>query len=223
MVTANLSFQNTYGTVPEIIKDDAKVVVEDFFIKFVQDKKEAFYPEKNDLICYIINALIVLAYLVVLFLFVMSQVKNRFSNYSLPLFLEKYLKFEYGNYYGIALVVMTCLTGVFDINYTYVALLLTGMAFFLISFMKTSCSTIRWPLFISSLLIMAFVLVNFIVPSLFLKETIKKGAFYYSFLSYTMVISIAGVLLDFLLYIPYKCTPNQMILNGSGSNSETFY
>ena len=90
----------------------------------------------------------------------------------------------------------------FDKKYTYVALLLTALAF-VISIMKTSSSTKRWPLFISSLLI------NFFLPSLFLKDTINYVAFYYSFISYAMVISKAVVLLDFLLFIPYKCTPNQ--------------
>ena len=111
--------------------------------------------------------------------------------------------------------------GMFDYKYTYIAVFITGLAFLVVSVVKTRCTSIRWPLFSSSLILLLYVVVNFVLKY-FAKDTVDYLKFWYTFLNYTSLITLVLVLLDFLLFIPYKCSNPPM--NGSGTcDNDLFY
>jgi hypothetical protein len=183
-------------------------VVEDFLIKFVKDKAGSILPETN-LKKYIVFILIGLFYLLAMVLFLNTQLQGRFVSF-LPVYLQRISKFEYGTYFAVFLLLMTVMTGLYDYNFTYMAIVLTGAAFFYVSTTKTVCASIRWPLFTCSILMITFVLANKVLCFF---ENIKVYSFWYSYFSYLIILAIVLVILDFLIYIPARC---QLPMNGSG-------
>jgi hypothetical protein len=184
-------------------------VIEDFLIKFIKDKQSSLLPDSN-LKLYFVYFLIGLLYLLALILFINSQLQGKFARF-LPVYLQKISKFEYGTYFAVFLLIMTVMTGLFNYNFTYIAVFLTGVAFLYSSTTKSVCASIRWPLFASSILLISFVLVN---KTLCYFNDIKTYSFWYAYFGYLIVICIVLVVLDFLMYIPARCQQQQ--LNGSG-------
>lgn len=223
MVITNLKFSQNSEDPKQIYqsglgftnKDDQTVL--DFLVSGLIDLN--LVDTSNNFKTYLICFLFFVLYAFFLAMFLLSQLKNKLSKNMIPKFLESYLKFEYGNYYAILLILSTILMGVFGYPYVYVAFFLTGIAFLLVSITKTVCTRIRIPMFVAAVIFIVFVFFNTLLKLLIVKQSIESFSFLYTIFKYTTTVSLVLVLLDFLMFIPYKCDP----LKGNGGNDDDLF
>jgi hypothetical protein len=195
--------------VPVVVPDAKKTnilhypLVDDFLLEFVLVKLvPKLSQEKNSMLNYSIYAAIILFFVISLYLFVMSQLKVILPEGLDFAVLSKFLQPKYSMYYGIALILSSILLTLINKNASLYGLIITGGVFVLVSVSKVQCKdSIRWPLFIAGLLLLSYSVLNLG----FIVDTGGKNNIWYDFLGYSTIISIVAVLLDFYIFIPYKC------------------
>lgn len=195
--------------VPVVVPDAKKTnilhypLVDDFLLEFVLVKLvPKLSQEKNSMLNYSIYAAIILFFVISLYLFVMSQLKVILPEGLDFAVLSKFLQPKYSMYYGIALILSSILLTLINKNASLYGLIITGGVFVLVSVSKVQCKdSIRWPLFIAGLLLLSYSVLNLG----FIVDTGGQNNIWYDFLGYSTIISIVAVLLDFYIFIPYKC------------------
>jgi len=205
-----MSFLTYESAASEVVVPDAKKtnilhypLVDDFLLEFVLVKLvPKLSQEKNSMLNYSIYAAIILFFVISLYLFVMSQLKVILPEGLDFAVLNKFLQPKYSMYYGIALILSSILLTLINKNASLYGLIITGGVFVLVSVSKVQCKdSIRWPLFIAGLLLLSYSVLNLG----FIVDTGGQNNIWYDFLGYSTIISIVAVLLDFYIFIPYKC------------------
>ena len=105
-------------------------------------------------------------------------------------------------FYGVGLILASCLLALINKDAALYAMIVTGVAFNAVALSKIQCKqSIRWTMLAAGLILILYAVLNF---GYFRDENSTK--FFYGFLAYSSLISIVLVLLDFYIFIPYKCS-----------------
>lgn len=180
-------------------------IVDDFLVEWViETLKAKLIAGSNTMADYFIYAIVILLYVTLLYLFVFSQLKEIMPSQLVNIkFLNKFLNSDYSMFYGVGLIFATCLLALISKDAVLYVMIITGVALNAVALSKVQCKqSIRWTMLAAGSILILYSVLNFG----YFKDDGNLYKFFYSFLCYSTLISIVLVLLDFYIFIPYKCS-----------------
>ena len=206
-------------------------LVDDFFLGYGM---ESGIIKENSFKYYVVLCFIIMIYIMSLICFLLCQFNDFFTSCN-STFIKSISRFslfktKYAQFYAVLLLIAMCLSSVLnDPKIVYVFMCATAFLFFVLAISKTTCkNSIRWPMLSASLVMISYVILNLCFIKNKKNETSNEienaapfHAFFYFIFRYTTVIIFVLILIDYFVFLEYKCLINSNPpnpLNGFGND-----